>query len=53
MLNQAQRVIDAAAQSAVENILSNRRIWLNAGLDRKVANKMTWRAVKFAKENGL
>ncbi len=53
VVNALQSQIDFASQSAVENILANRRLMLDQGFSRRRINRFTRKALRHAKENNL
>jgi hypothetical protein len=52
-VNSAQSGINVVNQTAVDNILANRRIMLEQGLSRTRVNRLTIKALWHALENGL
>ena len=52
-INAAQAAIGFQNQSAIENVLANRRLLLSFGVDAKKVNKLTSRAVRHAQEFDL
>ena len=52
-VNSAQGGMDVANQTAVDNILANRRIMLEQGFSRTRVNRLTVKALRHASESGL
>ena len=53
VINSSQIGMEVANQTAIENILANRRIMLELGFSKNRVNKLTAKAIKHAKENNL
>jgi len=52
-VNSAQSGMDLPSQTAVDNILANRRIMLEQGYSRTRINRLTIKSLNHASENGL